>query len=68
MKSHNEFLKDVERESTIPAQIEKTLSPESKEDKNAIREVRNKFGKRTLDKIRKTESFSAGDALSEKSE
>ena len=46
MISHNEFLKDVERESTIPAQIEKTMGPESKEDEDAIREVRNKFGKR----------------------
>ncbi len=32
MKSHNEFLEEVEEASSLPAQTERALAPESQED------------------------------------
>ena len=39
MKSHNEFLKDVEVESSLPVQTCRSLGPESQEDINMYAEL-----------------------------
>jgi len=47
MKPHNEFIKDVEEASSLPAQTNKALGPESDEDKKmykeAFKQYREKF-------------------------
>lgn len=47
MKTHNEFMEDVEHASSLPAQTQRALAPESQEDiamyADACKEYREKF-------------------------
>lgn len=55
--SHEEFIKGVKDDSSLPAQTRKAMSDEHPSDLEAI--------KRRDAKLAKTESMSAGDALDE---